>query len=487
MEEYGLLSFLNTYIFGPALPVVLIGAGIFLTLRTRFLLITNPAVIVRSLFEKSSDSERSPFRAAMMALAGTLGGRNISRVAAAISPGGAGSVFWMWITALCAMPLKYAEIVLALRFRDKKRGAVSIMLNGIRSPFLAALFALLLLLGSASIGNIVQINAAADSVRYFLSEFFASPDGASVALSGSASVSGVFSTALNLASAAVGGAFAVIVFVICCGGRKRVADFSALIIPVLSVGYILLSLAVIFSSLGRLPAVIREIFDSAFNFRSAAGGGIGFLITRILKDPGLRCGTSRGILSNEAGCGTATIAHSTVSEDAVPAKQGFWGIFEVFADTILLCSLTAFVILLFPESLVAGEGIPAALTAFKAGSDALAEGFGGVAVGFIAVSVVVYALASVVCWAYYGTEALACLTRAPYAKGIYIFLYSGLCIAGAAVTSEIVWELADLTISAMALLNTLCVCILSGEVRRLTLDYFGKSQVINKKTGKSGA
>ncbi len=425
-----MLSFLNERLFGPLLPAVLIAAGIYLLVRHRFFLLLHPAAVIGSLFRRKKGGV-SPFKAACVALSGTLGVGNIAGVAAAIAAGGAGSVFWMWVSAFFAMVIKYVEVTVAMAYKKNGHGGASYYIaQGLGSRRLAAVFAVLLVLTSFSIGNIVQSSAAAE------------------ALSGSFGVSKFLT----------GAVFAALTLLLVRGGVARVARFSAAVIPVLTLGYVILSLAILIVNRALLPSILSEIVSDAFSASAVGGGFLGLAVSR-----SLRYGVSRGLLSNEAGCGTAAYAHA--SADNEPAEQGFFGIFEVFVDTVLLCTLTAFVVLIVrPGELAGGNGMEIAVRAYES-----AGRFGG---EFIALSSAVYAVASVVCWSYYGLEGLCYLGAGQKARRLYTWLYSAAGLAGALFAPSLVWELADASISVMALINTVCLCLLSGCSASVTRRYF---------------
>ncbi len=424
-----MLKFLNEKVFGAALPLVLIAAGLYFLIRLRFFLLRHPIRIIKAMFGEKG-KRLSAFRAACVALSGTLGVGNIAGVAAAITTGGAGAVFWMWVCAFFAMVIKYVEVVTAMSYRRAGHGgAAYYMEQGLGKRSLGCIMAVIILLSSFGIGNIVQSSAAAE------------------ALVGSFSVPKLLT----------GIVFALVTLLLICGGIERVSKFSSLVIPVLSLGYVLLSVAILAVNHAQIPIVFRQILSEAFAPGAVLGGGSGYLIGRAL-----RYGASRGILSNEAGCGTAAYAHA--SADNAPVSQGFWGVFEVFVDTVLLCSLTAFVVLTVNPG---GEDLGGMVTAVRAYS--YIGDWGGY---FIAVSSAVYALASVVCWSYYGSESLTYLGCKKRSRRLYILLYSATGVLGATMAPSFVWDISDVTVSVMALFNTICLCLLSSVSVRATRDYF---------------
>lgn len=424
----------NSILSGLILPVVLIGAGIYLAIRLKFFYIVHPVKTARAIASAGRGGGTSPFKALTVALAGTLGVGNISGVATAIVAGGAGAVFWMWVSALAAMSVKYAEVYLAVRHRRSREtghgrefygGAYYYMKEGLAAPLgkrgaglVASLFACLLVSNSLLTGNVVQINAAAS----------------------------VFD---GVPKIAVGAVLAVAVAAVTVGGARRVGDFTVRVIPFLTVVYCALSLWVIAVNAPRLGEVFGLIFREAFSFRAAAGGAAGFGISRAV-----RFGVTRGVFSNEAGCGTAPTAHASANVKG-PHEQGCLGIFEVFCDTILMCTMTALVILLSGASGV--DGIPLSMASYGA----FFGKAGRIAIG---VSVVIFALATVICQEYYGIEALSSLGGGKRAKYVYLAASFAATLAGSVMPQGSVWALADFEIAAMTVINTLAVFILSDEV-----------------------
>lgn len=431
-----MISVLNQYFFGPLLPILLVLSGLFFAIKLRFFCVLHPLKTLKGLFGRKKSGESSSLRSMMTALAGTLGVGNITGVAGAITAGGPGAVFWMWVSAFAVMTVKYAEIVLACRFRVKGNdgklhgGAPHYMLHGLKKPMLARVFALLLLLSSFSVGNMTQTSAAAETASAFL--------GVPRVLSG------ILLT--------------VLLFAIVRGGAGRIVDFANRLIPPLSAIYALLSFTVIFRNTGMIPQICAEIVRDAFTPRAGIAGIAGYLMM-----PSLRLGTARGIFSNEAGCGTAPTAHAAAK--AKPAEQGLFGIFEVFVDTVLLCTLTAFVVLISFDHMSAYDGTELAIRSFSAVLGNWVE-------WFLALSVVLYALASTVAWAYYGIEALHFLGKGKAAEKKYRLLYSAACFLGAICPMGLVWEWSDFTVCLMTAVNLICVLVLSGQVKEETLDYF---------------
>lgn len=400
------------------------------------------------MFGRREKSGISPFRAVTVALAGTLGVGNIVGVASAIAMGGFGSLFWMWVSALCAMILKYAEIALAVSHRrsDGKGGFYGGAVWYIRDLFaglrvdrlgkaVALIFAVFLLFDNLTTGCVVQINAAARSAR----------------------------SVCNIPELSVGIITAAVTSIVVLKGANSVSRLTNRLIPALSVAYIALSLAVIFIRRADVAGAFSQIFQSAFSFESAAGGAFGFLTCRAL-----RFGTMRGLLSNEAGCGTSPTAHASANAKS-PAEQGFWGIFEVFVDTILLCTLTALVIILNYDSVASleNDGIIMAIKAYSSTLGRWCE-------YPLALSVVVFGSATVLCRAHYGIECLRYLfgrhRRLPCL--IYIAVFASVTVAGALAAPNAVWGYADLALGTMTLINVTVLLLMQNEVKRLTDSFF---------------
>lgn len=428
MTFYELYFCLENTLYGFVLPAALLLGGAYLFLRVGAFPLRHPKRTVR-LFIKKEKNGASPVRAMTMALAGTLGVGNISGVALAIASGGAGALFWMWVAAFFSMMLKYAEVTLALRFRAGGGSAMAYMAGGLkgkRGRHLAATFAVLCLLAAFTVGGLVQANAVAE------------------ALSESVSASPLL----------VGALLSLVTAAVIFGGAKKISDATALLIPPVTLLYILMSFVLILKNLNGLPQVFTDIFGGAFDFRSAGGGVFGFLFSRAV-----RFGTTRGLLSNEAGCGTAPMAHATSGSD-VPAKQGLFGIFEVFVDTVVICSLTGIGILLAAPEL-SGGGIGIVTQAFS-------DVFGGLAPHLVSFSVVVFALATVFCWAYYGETALLWLSKRKTARILYRILFCLSLAVGAVLSVEAVFSGVDLVLCLMTVLNVAVLIRLSLFVREET-------------------
>ena len=444
-----MLEFLNDKIIGTGAALMLLAVGIYFSFKLGFFYLRHPIRAVRLMLEPEKRGGISPFRAVSLALAGTLGVGNIAGVASSIAIGGYGSVFWMWVSALVAMVLKYAEIVLAMLHRrvDNEGGEYY---GGapyyIRDLFvsrgkatggkmLAEVFAFLCIVNSITMGCVIQSNAAATSF------------------------SGVF----GVSDWIVGGAVALLCCFVIVGNAKWVSGFCEKTVPLMTIGYVLLSAAVISARWDGVGEAFLAIFKDAFSLESAAGGVFGFLLSTKL-----RAGTMRGLMSNEAGCGTAPTAHAASSTQN-PAKQGMWGIFEVFVDTIVLCTMTALVIILAGKGIFVYSENPM-MMAIKAYSSVL----GGWSEVFMCVSVMFFAFATMICWAHYGKESLRYLTRNGWAATLYVVGFCLFIFIGAVSAPSLAWLLADLSLGVMTLINLPVLGATSGQFESETERNFGR-------------
>ena len=437
----------NRVLWGTPTLLLLCGVGVFFTVRLRFFPFLRPGVWLRgtlgTLFGKGKAEVRaggagvSPFQSAATALAATAGVGNIVGVSGAIALGGAGAVFWMWVSALFGMMTKYAEVLLAVKYRGTDAdgrpmgGAMWYLRDGLKSPLLAGVYAALAFFSSLGIGNLVQCNSAAGAITG------AFPDIPAWA------VAVVLACAVTAATAF---------------GVRGIAKTAEAVIPFLSVVYVLLCAGVLIACRDRLPGAVGEIFRGAFSVRAAGCGiGGGMLCA-------MRYGVGRGVFSNEAGLGTSAFAHAA-SNERVPCKQALWGIFEVFVDTVLMCTLTALVLLCAcsPEQLSRADGALLPIYAFSR----VYGGFGRVC---IAVSVLMFAFATVIAWYYYGNCTLSYLF--PKRKNAaYRVIFPLVAAAGCLFRSELVWSMADAANGLLLLPNLTGLLLLSGEVVRDTRTF----------------
>lgn len=440
-----MLKFINDHILGPAVPAALMLAGAYFGWLLRFFHLRHPMKILRSLSENDRSDGISAFGASMMALAGTLGVGNIVGVSSALFLGGPGAVFWMWISAFASMLLKYAEIVLAVKYRrnDGMRnhgGAmyyIKAALGGGRAAsIVAGIFCVLCIFNVLGMGAMIQMNAAAD----------------------------VLYGVMNVPYFTTGAVGAILALFAVSSGALFLSKITNKLVPVMSALYIVMSLCVIFKNAGALSGVFGMIFSDAFSYESAAGGVVGFLFSRAL-----RYGSMRGLLSNEAGCGTAPIAYAASNEKS-PAKQGFWGIFEVFFDTIVLCTMTAIVVLISYGDPRVKESAGTVMMTVKAFSTSLGEP----AAYVLAAAVFMFAFATVICFAGYGLECVGYFSNSRAAGTVFLCVYFFFIVFGAVAAPAFVWDLTDFALGSMTLINLAALCLLGKDVREET-DLFFKA------------
>lgn len=443
-----MLEWLNGKLFGVGVPVVLVLIGLFFSWRVGLVCAAHPRRMLGGMLRRSGRGT-SPVRALTLALAGTLGVGNLVGVASAIYYGGPGAVFWMWVSALVAMSLKYAEVVLAVAHRrtdadGKHRGGAmyyiadcfaSRGLGGL-GRVLAAVFAVLCVIDGVSMGCVIQTNA----------------------------IGGVFEGICGIPGLLTGVVLCILTAIIMLGGSERIMRATDFLVPIMTGGFMILSCAVLILRAREIPAAIGAVFSAVFTPKSALGGIGGFAMARAL-----RYGTMRGLVSNEAGCGTAPIAHACADTDH-PAKQGFWGIFEVFADTLVLCSMTALVILISYDK-VACWGDNSIMMTVRAYTVVLGDWAGY----FLCAAVLFFGFATVVCWGHYALEALSYLTQNRGVRLGFICLFSLGAAVGTVAAPTVLWSIADLAIGLMTLLNLGVLTLMQGEVRQWTVDYFRKS------------
>ncbi len=445
----------NDFVWGPVMLALLVGTGVFLTFRTGWVQVRWFGYIMKntvgSLFRKKDaqdhGSNLSPFQAVTTALAGTVGTGNIAGVTGAIFVGGPGAVFWMWVSAFFGMCTKYAEIALAMKFRDTgadgvhKGGPMYYIENGLGKSWkwLAVVFALLGGLASFGIGNIAQ----------------------------SSEIAGAASGLFGLSPMVTGIALTVLVAIVVIGGVKRIGQVTSLLVPFMSVFYVAAGIVVILMRITDIPGVFAAIFASAFSFEAVGGGVFGYAIMVAMKN-----GFARGVFSNEAGLGSAPIAHAASSTDE-PAEQAIWGVFEVFFDTIVICSITAFTVLLSGFEL----GTDALETYASKGAAAVAA-FNSILPGtlggtIIQISLIFFALSTILSWSYYGERCWGYLSNDnKVITGIYKIIFVLFCVVGATGSGQLMWNISDTLNGAMAIPNLIALLMLSGAVAAITKDYF---------------
>lgn len=431
--------------FGTVMPVVLLAAGVIFGAKLHFFYILHPVRTGRLMFARRGDGI-SPMRAASMALAGTLGVGNITGVTAAVAAGGAGAVFWMWFSALAAMSVKYAETALAVLYRRRNSsgffgGAPFYIADGMKrrgAYALGAVFGVLCIVNSFTVGNILQVNAAARAAEI----------------------------SLGVPCALTGAVAAVLTAAVVTGGARRISSLTVRLIPAVSVIYIFMCGAVIVRYGEFIGCVTERIFSEAFDFSSALGGVGGFAVSRAV-----RYGVTRSILTNEAGSGTSPTAHACADAHS-PMSQGCLGVFEVFADTIVICTFTAYAVLIGEE-----VGVCASEDAVGAVSELFSLVFGGFAAPMLTFVIFVFVFATLVSQFYYGKTALAFFGAEKRLFLPYLRLFMSASVYGAVVMTETMWHISDLTVGIMTTLNIICLCLLQKDVGKCTDLSFGRGKL----------
>ena len=449
-------SVINDFIWGVPAMICIIGVGLYLSVRTRFLQIRKFGYAIQTtigrMFRKkeASDGALTPFQAVCTALAATVGTGNIAGVAGAIAIGGPGAVFWMWISAILGMCTKFFEVTLAVHFRERNAegdlvgGPMYYIKNGLGKNWrwLAYLFAGFGVLTVFGTGNATQVNTITTAIDSALLNYH------------------VISTdTVPVMNWIIGIAITFLVGLILLGGVKRIGQVTERLVPFMAVLYIVLALGVVVFHFQNIPAVFASIFEGAFHPSAVTGGVIGSFFLSMKK------GVSRGIFSNEAGLGTGSIAHAC-ADTRKPVKQGLFGIFEVFADTIVICTLTALVILCSGVSVPYGEAAGAELTI-----TGFTATYGNWVSIFTAVAMCCFAFSTILGWGLYGARCIEFLFDAKVIKP-FMVAYSLVAILGATVELGLLWSIAETFNGLMAIPNLIAVFLLSGTVVKMTKEYF---------------
>ena len=462
------VGFLNDIAWGPWMLILLVGTGIYLTVRTGFFQITKfPYVMgntIGKIFKKQTagEGEITPFQAVSTALAATVGTGNIAGVTGAIAVGGPGAVFWMWVSALFGMVTKYAEVVLAVRYRERNDkgewvgGPMYYIRNGLGKHWnwLAVVFSLLAALAAFGIGNMTQVNTIAGSINTAIQSFGVD----------TSAVINLFGAEIPVTSLVIGIAVAGIVALVLFGGIKRIGSVAEKMVPIMAMVYILASITVLAFNLDAIGGIFLSIIQGAFTPDAALGGAFGITVMTTIQK-----GVGRGVFSNEAGLGSAPMAHASSSEKD-PVKQGLYGVFEVFADTIVICTLTAFTLLCGVKS---GVDIT---WGQSAGAELISASFAtvfGPQIGsmIVAVGITLFALSTILSWSLYGTRCCEFLLGSKSVP-VYQTVFVLVVVLGAFMELDLVWTIADTLNGFMALPNLVALLGLSGVVIKLTKEYF---------------
>lgn len=447
---------INGLVWGVPAMVCIIGVGILLSVRTGFIQFRKfpyaMKVTLGKIFKKSEAGEGSitPFQAVCTALAATVGTGNIAGVAGAIAIGGPGAVFWMWISALLGMCTKFAEVTLAVHFRERNEhgdyvgGPMYYIKNGLSKKwhFLAVLYAAFAVLTVFGTGNATQVNTITTAINSALLNYNV-----------------INESTQGMVSLIIGIVITVVVGMVLLGGIKRIARVTEKLVPFMAVLYVILGIGVIVLNVEKVPSVFYSIFYGAFNPSAITGGVVGSLFVSMQK------GVSRGIFSNEAGLGTGSIAHAT-ADTKDPVEQGVFGIFEVFADTIVICTLTALTILCSGVTVNYGVAAGAELTI-----SGFTATYGSWVSIFTAVAMCCFAFSTILGWGLYGARCMEFLGSAKFIKP-FMVVYSLMGIVGATMDLGLLWSIADTFNGLMAIPNLIALFLLSGTVVKLVKEKF---------------
>ncbi len=433
------------YAWGIPSIVLLVGTGLYLTIRLRFVQIRgfkHSWGIIRGKYDKPVDpGEVTHFQALSTALSATVGTGNIAGVATAIAFGGPGAVFWMWITALVGMATKFASCSLALKFRrfhpdgSVSGGPMYTLLYGLNFKTLAVLFAAFTLIASFGIGNMVQANSVVDGLAYVFP--------------------GIIDYRLG-----IGVIIAILVGLVIIGGIKRIARVTSRIVPFMAVFYCGAALLVLFLNLDQIPAAFATIFNLALNPWAAGGGAIGAAI---------QYGVARGVFSNEAGLGSAPMAHAA-ARTSEPAREGLVAMMGPFIDTIVICTMTALVIVIMGAW---GDARPDGLEGAALSAYAFEQGLGTVGSWVVGIGLVFFAYSTMIAWSYYGDRSAEFLFG-ERAVMPYRIVFTVLVVVGAYVPLQLVWNFADIANILMAAPNLISLILLAGLAKKLSDDYFSR-------------
>lgn len=449
----------NNFVWGIPAMICIIGVGLFLSIRTHFIQIRKFPYAIKTtigrMFRKkeASDGAMTPFQAVCTALAATVGTGNIAGVAGAIAIGGPGAVFWMWVSAFLGMCTKFSEVTLAVHFREKNDqgdfvgGPMYYIKNGLGKhwQWLAVLFSAFGVLTVFGTGNATQANTITTAINSALLNYNIIRDSQASVCS---LVTGIIITILG----------ALVLF----GGIRRIGKVTEKLVPFMALFYILLALGVVFLNIENIPSVFRLIFEGAFSPSAVTGGAVGSFFLSMQK------GVSRGIFSNEAGLGTGSIAHAC-ADTRKPVKQGLFGIFEVFTDTIVICTLTALVILCSGVPIAYGNAAGAELTI-----SGFTSAYGNWVSIFTAVAMCCFAFSTIIGWGLYGARCIEFLFSSKVIRP-FMLVYSLVSILGATVDLGLLWSIAETFNGLMAIPNLIALFLLSGTVVHLVREYFTHS------------
>ena len=461
----------NDFAWGPIMLILLVGTGVYLSVRVGFIQFGKFGYAMKNtlgkIFQKNEagKGEVTPLQAVTTALAGTVGTGNIAGVTGAIIAGGPGAVFWMWVSALFGMVTKYAEVLLAVKYRERNvegdwvGGPMYYIKNGMGKSWrwLGILFCIFgALAGMLGIGNMTQVNSITSAINGAIASFGGDPTANTVAL---------FGQAVPVSNIVIGVIVAIITALVILGGIKRIGKATEGIVPVMAIVYIIAALVVIICNVKYLGTAFAWIFKGAFSVRAALGGAFGITIMKTMQK-----GVARGVFSNEAGLGSAPIAHAASSETN-PVKQGLYGIFEVFMDTIVICSLTSLVLL----TSVAASKVTVEWGG-SGGAEFISAAFSAVIGGrfgslILAIALSMVALSTILSWSIYGSR---CCEYIFGTKSLVVYkvLFCIAIVVGATLNLQIVWDIADTLNGLMAIPNLVALLVLSPVIIKTTKEYF---------------
>ena len=462
MDVSALLAAVNNFVWGPVMLALLVGTGIFLTIRLKFLPWRNLGYAIKMVFSKRDKhaGDISPFQSLMTALSATIGTGNIVGVATAMVLGGPGALVWMWIAAAFGLSTKYGESVLAVKYRETNSvgemagGPMYAMKNGINNGFgrlLAVLFSLFAVLASFGIGNMTQAN----------------------------SISAALNSSYGIPTWAVGAVIMVLALSVLVRGIRRIGLVSSIIVPTMAVFYLIASVIVIVVNFDAVPAGVEQMFAMAFSTESVAGGIGGSIVASMLT--AMRWGVARGVFSNEAGLGSAPIAAAAARTDHA-SRQGYVNMTGTFFDTMIICMLTGLVIassgMLGTVDSETGKlvsGVQLTILAFS-------TVFGTYGKLIVSIAIALFAFSTILGWEYYGEKALEYLIKArPVIMG-YRVLFSLITFVGATTTLEIVWNFSDTMNGLMIIPNLICLIWLNKDIADECFEY-EKEVVVHEKHG----
>jgi len=450
-----IIAAVNNFVWGPVMLALLMGTGIFLTIRLKFLPWRNLGYALKSVFTKQDRSKKessgdiSPFQSLMTALAATIGTGNIVGVATAMVLGGPGALVWMWISALFGLSTKYGESVLAVKYRETNSkgemagGPMYAMKNGFKNKtigsILAVLFSAFAVVASFGIGNMTQAN----------------------------SISGAVLGTFGIPTWITGAVITILAIVVLLGGIKSIGRVCGIFVPFMAVFYFVAGILVIIINFANLPAGLAQIFTMAFSPMAVAGGVGGTVIASMLT--AMRWGVARGVFSNEAGLGSAPIAAAAAKTDH-PSRQGYINMTGTFFDTLVVCSITGLVI--------ASSGVLGTMTEagkLLSGADltiaAFESALGPIGAYIVTIGIMLFAFSTILGWEYYGEKSLEYLIKAPIAVTIYRLFYSLVAFVGATTALQIVWDFSDTMNGLMAIPNLISLLVLSNVIAKECFDY----------------